>query len=87
MVLKGGLSNPHVLALSKVFELVLQNLCMPNLAGFIDNSDFKRVLVELEHLDDLALQVEIVVLIVFLGCLEVCQLCDKTLRNHFVLLE
>jgi hypothetical protein len=84
MVLKGGLSDPNVLPLSKMFEFVLQNLCVPDLAGFVNNSDFKRVLVELEHLDDLALQVKIVVLIVFLSSLEVCQLCDETLGNHFM---
>jgi len=66
MILKGCLPYSHILPFSKPLEFLGENLSVPNFIARIDHSYFRRVVIKLEHLEDLNLKIEIKMLVVLL---------------------
>lgn len=87
VILKGSLPNSDELPFAKPFKLLVEDLSVPDLVGFVDDSDFRGVIVKLEHLQDLHLEVEIEMLIIFLDGAQVSQGGDELLGQHAVVLE
>ena len=87
VVLQRGLPDANVLALGESFELLGQDLGVPDLVGTVDDSHLGSVVIQLNNLENLHLQVEIKLFVVFLLKFKVLKLCNVSAGQHCVVVE
>ena len=87
MVLQSGLSDSDDLAFFDVLVLLIQNLHVPDLIRLVNHSTLARIFIELEHLKNFHLEVEIKVLVVLLDIFELTKVRDKFAGQHVIFIE
>ena len=78
--------NSDILALSEPSELEVEDLAEPYLVALINHPDLTRVVIYLEELNYLDLQVEIIILVLFVLVSysgDINQLCNILICQHY----